>query len=272
MLGVWHETGAADVKLAREKTHAMSISANMRPENFQQIREVQERELADLDAQHEAEAEHLRIAWVLELKAWADSVEMIRTRLHQSIPDARWLSDLLRKGNRAQRCYETALELEAFVASYCADPNQPLLPEMWRTSSPLMAPQVAPPELSAPSTAEQEPLAPTEQQWVAASASVGGVPVSMPLVEEKGAQGASRKKEDVNQKQKGQEKSGGKEVRITNGQMKKRGGEKKREQEEERIRRGEERRPRRPAEACARRPQRARRRRCDGPYRSGRCV
>ena len=62
------------------------------------------------------------MAWVLELKVWGDSVVMLRNRLHQKTPDASWLSDLLRKAHRAQRCYETAAELEAFLTKFCADP------------------------------------------------------------------------------------------------------------------------------------------------------
>jgi hypothetical protein len=95
------------------------------------LRHVFQDKTADLEAQHAQEAELLRVAWVLELNAWGDSVIMLRSRLDQKTPDARWLSDFLRKTHRAQRCYETAVELETFLTNFCADPEQPLQPDMW---------------------------------------------------------------------------------------------------------------------------------------------
>ena len=89
-------------------------------------REFQDK-TADFEAQHAQEAELLRAAWVLELNVWGESVIMLRHRLDQKTPDARWLSDFLRKAHRAQRCYETAIELETFLTIFCADPEQPLL-------------------------------------------------------------------------------------------------------------------------------------------------
>lgn len=122
--------GQTEAKRALESSQAAALSSASHRDS-QQLRDIFQEETSKFEAQHEQEAEHLRVAWVLELKVWGDSVVMLRNRLHQKTPDASWLSDLLRKAHRAQRCYETAAELEAFLTKFCADPEQPLLPDIW---------------------------------------------------------------------------------------------------------------------------------------------
>jgi hypothetical protein len=119
-----------DAKHALESSQAAALSSALHRDT-QRLRDVFQEETANFEAQHEQQAEHLRVAWVLELKVWGDSVLMLRNRLHQKTPDAHWLSDLLRKAHRAQRCYETAVELETFLTNFCANPEQPLLPDIW---------------------------------------------------------------------------------------------------------------------------------------------
>ena len=123
-------SGQAEAKHALESSQAAALSSASHRDS-QHLRDVFQEETAKFEAQHEQEAEHLRVAWVLELKVWGDYVVMLRNRLHQKTPDARWLSGLLRKAHRAQRCYQTAAELEAFLTNFCADPEQPLLPDIW---------------------------------------------------------------------------------------------------------------------------------------------
>lgn len=119
---------ALEAKLAK---HAAAESICVSRYDTARICEMNQKEIANLEVQHEQEAEHLRLQWVMELKVWGDYVALLRERLHHKIPDARWISHLLRKAHRAQRCYETALELEAFLEKYCADPDPVLTLDMW---------------------------------------------------------------------------------------------------------------------------------------------
>ena len=125
----------ADAKGALESKHAAACAACLSHIDLQHMSKMHQAELGQLELQHEQRAELLRVEWVLELKAWSDSVAMLCDRMRQKVPDAGWLSDLLRKANRAQRCSETALEMESFLTNYCANPDQTLSPDMWSQPS-----------------------------------------------------------------------------------------------------------------------------------------
>lgn len=116
----------ADAKQALEATHTAALATCVSQHDSQRTRAIHQTELADLNGQQEQQAEHLRVKWLLELKMWDDSVSMFSDHLNHKIPDARWLSELLRKGHCAQSCYDTALEFESFLTKWCADPNQEL--------------------------------------------------------------------------------------------------------------------------------------------------
>ena len=126
---------SAEAKNALEVTHAEDLATCASQYDLQRMCEMHQTELANVDCQHEQESEHLRVKWVLELKVWGDSVAVFSDHFNHKIPDACWLSDLLRKGHRAQRCYDTAIELEKFLTNWCADPSQALPPDMWNTAS-----------------------------------------------------------------------------------------------------------------------------------------
>ena len=134
----------ADAKRCLEAKHAAALSPNMSPFDAQRLHNFHQKEVGDLEAQHEEMSEHLRLKWVLELKEWADGVSLLRERLQQKIPDARWLSGFLRKAHRAQRCHETAQELETFLTRFHDRPDQLLLSNMWGGASPAGSPPPPP--------------------------------------------------------------------------------------------------------------------------------
>jgi len=143
-LQVFEQTHA-NAKRALESKHAAALATCLSHIDLQRMNEVHQTEVGALESQHEEEAEHLRVKWVFELKTWGESVAMLCDRLRQQIPDAAWLSGLLRKANRAQRCAVTAVEMETFLVGYCANPDQVLLPETWNLSQPPLPPPDPPP-------------------------------------------------------------------------------------------------------------------------------
>jgi hypothetical protein len=84
----------AEARQTLEMAHVAARSRCFSAEEHAQAELQSRAEIASFEAQHEQEAELLRVKWVLELKKWADDVAMLRERLHQKIPDARWLSGL----------------------------------------------------------------------------------------------------------------------------------------------------------------------------------
>ena len=69
-------------------------------------------------------------------------------------------ADLLRKAHRAQRCVETAVELETFLDNYCADPDQALLPDMWNkapAATPPVSSSIVPLHASPADASQQQP-------------------------------------------------------------------------------------------------------------------
>ena len=84
----------AEARQTLEMAHAAARSRCCSAEEHAQAELQSRAEIASFEAQHEQEAELLRVKWVLELTKWADDVAMLRECLHQKIPDARWLSGL----------------------------------------------------------------------------------------------------------------------------------------------------------------------------------
>ena len=131
----------ADLEQALEAKHSAATAMCVSQNDLQHTVEMHQTELENLGKHHQQEAEQLRAKWKTELKVWYETVSTLRDHLNQTIPNALWLSDLLRQIHRAQRSHDTALELEKFLTNWCADPSQALLPgTLKKEASALLSP------------------------------------------------------------------------------------------------------------------------------------